>query len=61
MNDAELTALSLVEASEAVRGRRVSPVALTRACLDRIERLDGTLNAFITVTADAALRTAAAA
>jgi len=61
MNDAELTALSLVEASEAVRERRVSPVALTRACLDRIERLDGTLNAFITVTADAALRTAAAA
>ena len=33
----------------------VSPVELTAACLERIERLEPTLNAFITVTADAAL------
>lgn len=54
-----LTALSLLEAADEVRARRVSPVELTRACLDRIERLNPRLNAFITVTADAALEAAA--
>ena len=53
-----LTALSLLEAAEEVRARRVSPIELTRACLDRIERLDPQINCFITVTADAALEAA---
>ncbi|MDX6528886.1 MAG: aspartyl-tRNA(Asn)/glutamyl-tRNA(Gln) amidotransferase subunit [Blastocatellia bacterium] len=47
--------LSLSEASELVRSRKVSPVELTRECLSRIERLNPKLNAFITVTADSAL------
>jgi len=51
----DLTALGLAEASELVRKRRVSPVELTEACLARIERLNPVLNAFITVTHDAAL------
>jgi aspartyl-tRNA(Asn)/glutamyl-tRNA(Gln) amidotransferase subunit A len=41
-----------------VRRKAVSPVELTQACLARIERLNPALNAFITVTADEALRQA---
>src|SRR5207245_5886629 len=50
-----LTKLSLSEASQLIRSRKVSPVELTRECLSRIERLNSKLNAFITVTGDAAL------
>jgi aspartyl-tRNA(Asn)/glutamyl-tRNA(Gln) amidotransferase subunit A len=46
---------SLLEASELLRNREVSPVELTRQCLTRIEELNPKLNAFITVTADSAL------
>ena len=45
----------MLEASELLRSRRVSPVELTRECLARIEELNPKLNAFITVTADSAL------
>src|SRR5262249_14885066 len=38
-----------------------SPVELTRATLDRIERLNPTLNAFCTITADTAMTAARAA
>lgn len=50
-----LTSLSLSEAAELVRSKKVSPVDLARACLSRIEQLNPALNAFITITADAAL------
>ncbi len=53
-NPDDLTRLSLAEASALVRRRRVSPVALTQACLTRIEQLNPVLNAFITVTPDVA-------
>jgi aspartyl-tRNA(Asn)/glutamyl-tRNA(Gln) amidotransferase subunit A len=46
----ELTGLTLREASEGVRKKAISPVDLTRACLQRIERLNPQLNAYITVT-----------
>jgi aspartyl-tRNA(Asn)/glutamyl-tRNA(Gln) amidotransferase subunit A len=46
---------SIAEISELIRRGDVSPVELTRECLDRIEELNPTLNAFITVTADSAL------
>jgi aspartyl-tRNA(Asn)/glutamyl-tRNA(Gln) amidotransferase subunit A len=49
------TGLTLSEASELVRSKRVSPVELTHECLSRIERLNPKLNAFITVTADSAV------
>ncbi|MGZ4854025.1 MAG: amidase [Candidatus Angelobacter sp.] len=54
----ELPLLDLAEASRAVQKKEVSPVELTRACLARIERLNPKLNAFITVTGDAALEEA---
>ena len=47
--------LTLTEAAEQIRTHRLSPVELTRECLSRIERMNPTLNAFITVTSDLAL------
>lgn len=47
--------LTLTEAAEQIRTRQLSPVELTRDCLARIERLNPSLNAFITITADLAL------
>jgi aspartyl-tRNA(Asn)/glutamyl-tRNA(Gln) amidotransferase subunit A len=48
----------IADAGRALRRGALSPVDLTRACLERIEALNPRLNAFITVTADAALATA---
>jgi len=50
--------MTLEEASAAIASGRVSSVELTRDCLDRIKRRNPELNAFITVTADAALERA---
>ncbi len=50
--------LTLLEAAEQIRTRKLSPVELTRECLDRIERLNPQLNAFLAVTADQALESA---
>ena len=49
---------SIWEISQAIRSRRLSPVELTKHCLKRIETLNPVLNAFITVTADAAIAAA---
>jgi aspartyl-tRNA(Asn)/glutamyl-tRNA(Gln) amidotransferase subunit A len=51
---------TLTEIAAAIRAGQVSPVEVARACLDRIDRLDGTLRAFITVDGDRALATARA-
>ena len=50
-----LAFLSIRDASALVRAKKLSPVELTQVCLNRIERLNPQLNAFITVTADSAL------
>jgi len=55
MTTVDLGHLSIAEAAEGYRRHDFSPVELTRALLDRIERLNPTLNAFVTVTADRAL------
>jgi len=54
MRGVDLCGLSIAEAAELVRTKKVSPVELTEACLSRIEKLNASLNAFITVTADSA-------
>src|SRR5208282_3185852 len=46
---------SIRELGQKVRDRSISPVELTHDCLDRIEKLNPALNAFITVTAESAL------
>ncbi len=50
--------LGIAEASSLIRERKLSPLDLTDACLARIEALEGDLNAFITVTADEARKSA---
>jgi len=54
------TELTIAEAGRQIASRRLSPVDLTRAYLERIERLNPRLNAYITVTGDAALKQARA-
>src|SRR5262245_48756097 len=49
---------SLADASELIRQRHISPVELVTACLDRIERLQPRLNAFISVVRESALEAA---
>lgn len=54
----EIHHLSVAQAAALIRKRKLSPVELTTACLERIEALDAQLNAFITVTAEFALKQA---
>ncbi len=58
MTETELTRLALAEAAEQLRRRQLSPVELTEACLERIGRVEGRLNAFITVMREEALQAA---
>ena len=53
--------LSIAELGEAFTSGHLSPVEVTEAYLRRIEALDGRLNSYITVTAEAALEAARAA
>ena len=50
--------LSLERAAQLIRTRQVSPLELTRACIDRIVQLDEKLHAFIALTAATALQRA---
>ena len=57
----DLASLTLAAAAEQLRARQLSPVELTQAVLDRIERLDPRVGAFITVAAQEAMEAARAA
>jgi aspartyl-tRNA(Asn)/glutamyl-tRNA(Gln) amidotransferase subunit A len=57
----ELHHIGLTALATGLRARRFSSVELTQAFLERIEASQGTLNAFISVTREAALAEAAAA
>jgi aspartyl-tRNA(Asn)/glutamyl-tRNA(Gln) amidotransferase subunit A len=49
------------EAARAIAAKKLSPVDLTKALLDRVEKLDPKLNVFIRVDGEAALQSAKAA
>jgi aspartyl-tRNA(Asn)/glutamyl-tRNA(Gln) amidotransferase subunit A len=51
----ELCDLDASRLSELVRTREISPVEVVQACLERIDALNGAVNAFVYVCADAAL------
>lgn len=53
-----LTELTITEALSRLRAKDISAVELTRAYLEQIERLNPTLQAYLCVTADRALRDA---
>jgi aspartyl-tRNA(Asn)/glutamyl-tRNA(Gln) amidotransferase subunit A len=46
---------TISELSQRLRRREISPVEITQDCLERIERLNPALNAFITVTGESAV------
>jgi aspartyl-tRNA(Asn)/glutamyl-tRNA(Gln) amidotransferase subunit A len=52
---------TIAEASRLIGSKKISPVELTRACIDRISRLDGTLHAFLHRDDERALASARAA
>jgi aspartyl-tRNA(Asn)/glutamyl-tRNA(Gln) amidotransferase subunit A len=52
----EVTYSSLTDVSALIRQRKVSPIDVVTACLERIERLQPQLNAFITVLSEEALQ-----
>jgi aspartyl-tRNA(Asn)/glutamyl-tRNA(Gln) amidotransferase subunit A len=55
------TLQTIADLAPRLRRKEVSPVDLTRACLDRIEKFDPALNAFITVSGEFAMAEARAA
>ena len=61
MASAELCWMTAVELAAAIRRKKVSPVEVVDAVLARIEKLNRTLNAYCTTTADLARREAKAA
>ena len=58
MSHAPFHYATVAEQAALLRSKAVSPVELTRAYLDRIDRHDGRLRAYITVLSDSALRQA---
>lgn len=54
MHPHALTELTIAQAATLFRARQLSPVELTEAYLQRIERLNPAINAFITITAEPA-------
>ena len=50
--------LTASEAAQAIAARKLSPLELTTALLDRIDRLDPKLNVFIRLDREAALHSA---
>ena len=61
MPTTDLHYLGLVEVGQQVQAKKLSPVEVTKAMLERIERLDGKLKSYACVMADSALAEAAAA
>jgi aspartyl-tRNA(Asn)/glutamyl-tRNA(Gln) amidotransferase subunit A len=53
--------LTIAEAGKLIAAKKLSPVELTRSCLDRIKKLDPTLHSFLLVTEDRAMADAKAA
>jgi len=54
----DLHYLSIAEAAELIRTRRLSPLELTQAILDRIDQVESKVLAFVTVARDEALQAA---
>jgi aspartyl-tRNA(Asn)/glutamyl-tRNA(Gln) amidotransferase subunit A len=53
--------LTIAEAAKLIAAKQLSPIELTRMCLDRVKKLDPTLHSFLLLTEDRAMADAAAA
>ena len=58
MDQPSIALLTVAELAGLIETKEVSPVEVTQAYLDRIDRLNPSLNAYITVCADEALAAA---
>ncbi len=58
MKKSELPFLAASELSKLMKAKEVSPVEATEAYLERIEKVDPKVKAYVTVTSDAALKEA---
>src|SRR5271165_2935528 len=58
MADSDIVFKSASELAPLLKARKLSPVELVRAYLDRIEAVNPKVNAFITITGDQALEQA---
>lgn len=56
----DVTGMTLKQASDAIRQRKLASAELTRACLARIQKVQPVLNAFITITGEQAMAQAEA-
>ena len=54
----DLAWLTVTEAAELLRGKKLSPVEYAKALIERVERHDGKLNAFLRFTPEIALEDA---
>ena len=61
MSSSDLSYLTIAELAPLLQERKLSPVELTQACLDRVHALDGRLHTFITLMEESALEEARAA
>lgn len=61
MSDADLTYLSIADATAQIEGGKLSPVDLVAAAFRRIKEKDGAVNAFVTLMEDQAMAEAKAA
>ncbi len=50
----DLHYLTLLDAAQTIKSRRISPIELTRALLDRVAELEPSLQSYSTVTTDIA-------
>jgi amidase len=57
-SESELAFLSIEQAARLLRRREISPVELANIALARIEQLNPSINAFLTVVADRARKPA---
>lgn len=58
MSQKELPLMTIKALSGLIRRKEISPVELTKTVLERIDRLNSKLNAYVTLTADLALKEA---
>jgi Asp-tRNA(Asn)/Glu-tRNA(Gln) amidotransferase A subunit family amidase len=61
LDAADLCYTSALDLGRMIRAREISPVEIATTVLERVDRLNPTLNAFLTVTPDLALSQAKAA